>query len=132
MPVLNDFDFLERNETATDHFFQVGKKCIQLFFAVDDLDHDRQIHRETKNFRGVNAAGRAETHRPAQHGRAGEMPLARFEHDRFVKRLMFPPVAFADEDPQQHRVFWDLHGVLFVDQRCAEMSEPDGDQTESE
>ena len=69
------------------------------------LDHHRQVHREPQNLGSVNAAGRAETHRAAQDGRAGEMQLARFEHDRLVKRLVLPAIAFPDVDAQQKSVF---------------------------
>jgi len=33
----------------------------------------------------------AKAHRPAQHGGAGKMHLARFEHDCFVKGMVIVP-----------------------------------------
>ena len=46
----------------------------------------------------------------AQHGGAGQMQLARLQHDRLVQRQLLELVVLAEEDAQQHRVAWDLHG----------------------
>jgi hypothetical protein len=47
----------------------------------------------------------SKSHRPAQHGRPGEMDIAGFEHNGFIKRPTLPAsVVFADEDAQPHRV----------------------------
>jgi hypothetical protein len=53
--------------------------------------------------------GFAKTHWPAQNGRARELRFARGEHDGFVKRFVFPAVAFADENSEQNCVSWSLH-----------------------
>jgi hypothetical protein len=37
------------------------------------------------------------------------MQLARLQHDRFVERLVVPPVALADEYPQQHGFMGQVH-----------------------
>ena len=52
----------------------------------------------------------AEAHRPAQHGGAGKLHLARLEHDRLVERQMAGLVVLADEDAQQHGVAGERHG----------------------
>ena len=87
----------------------MGQESLHLFLRVDDLDHHRQIHRKAQNLGGVNAARGAEAHRPAQHGRAGEMQFARLEHDRLVERLVLPAIAFADKNAQERGVFRKLH-----------------------
>ena len=46
---------------------------------------------------------------PAQNGDARQMHFAGFEHDGFVERLVFPAVAFANENSQQHRFVRNLH-----------------------
>ena len=52
----------------------------------------------------------AVAHRPAQHGRAGKVHLARLENDRLVKRLPLEPVVLAEEYPEEDGVFGNLHG----------------------
>jgi len=44
VPIVDDLDLLERHEAATYHFLERGKQGIHLFFAIDDFDHDRQVH----------------------------------------------------------------------------------------
>ena len=46
----------------------------------------------------------AEAHRSAQHGGAGEVHLARLEHDRLVERQVLELVVLAEEDAQQDGV----------------------------
>ena len=59
----------------------------------------------------MQPAGMSESHRPAQHRRPGEMDIARFAHDRFVKRSALAPVVFADEDAQEHCVAREGHDL---------------------
>jgi len=44
---------------------------------------------------------------PRKERRAGQSQPPRLQHDRFVKRLMVPAVALADEDSQQIALFGD-------------------------
>src|SRR4029453_13867695 len=78
----------------------------------DYLNDDRQIHREPKNLGGMDATGRAESHRTAQDSGTGKMKFACLEDDRFVKRLVLPTVAFAHVNAQQNGVFGKLHEDL--------------------
>ena len=43
LSVLKDSHFLQGNETAAHHLFELGQKGLDLLLAVDDLDHDRQV-----------------------------------------------------------------------------------------
>jgi hypothetical protein len=52
----------------------------------------------------------AEAHRAANDRGASKMGRAGLENDRLVKRTMLKPGVFADEDPQKHRVAWEIHG----------------------
>ena len=96
-------------QAAAHHLVEHGQEGLDLLLAVHDLDHQRQVHREPEDFGGVQAAGLAEAHRPAQDRGAGQVQLARLQDDGFVERLVFPAVAFADEDSQQNRFVWNLH-----------------------
>src|SRR5271156_2825621 len=57
----------------------------------------------------MQVARSAKAHRPAQHSRAAELQLARFQHDSLVQRMMVRALALADENSEQHRIAWDLH-----------------------
>src|SRR5262245_33720223 len=56
----------------------------------------------------------AEAHRAAQHCRASEMHLARFEHDRLVERLMARLVVLANENAEQHGIAGERHGQIHL------------------
>jgi len=118
--IMQHLHFFQSNEAAADHFVQRRQKGVDLFLAIHDFNDERQIRREPQNFRGVQAAGLAKAHRPAQHCRAGEMLFAGGQHDGFVKRLVFPAVAFADENPQQDGVSWNLHNQFLVNRETHE------------
>ena len=45
----------------------------------------------------------------AQHRRAGELHLARLQHDRLVERKMTVPVVLAEEDAEKDGVVGKLH-----------------------
>src|SRR5450432_4460831 len=92
--VMDDLDLLQGNEPAAQHLVEEWEERLHFLLRVDDFDHHRQIHRESQDLGGVNAAGRAKPHGPAEHGRASKMKFARSPHDRFVKRLMLPTMAF--------------------------------------
>src|SRR5689334_25270523 len=51
----------------------------------------------------------AEAHRAAQHRGAGQMQLARLEHDGLVERPAVGLVVLADEDAEQRLLARDLH-----------------------
>ena len=38
--VLDDFNVGHRDQTLSDHLVQCGKKALDIFFGVDDLDQD--------------------------------------------------------------------------------------------
>ncbi len=59
----------------------------------------------------------AEAQWPAEHGGAREVVLARLHDDRLVERLMLVPLVLAEEDPQQHRILGQLHGVRLPSDR---------------
>src|SRR3989442_4709029 len=108
-PVIDRLDLLHRQQSAAHHFVEHRQEPLNLFFAIDNFDDQRQVHREPENFRGVQPTRLAEAHWPAQHGRASQVHFARFEHDGFVARLVMPAVALADESAQQDRVVGNLH-----------------------
>src|SRR5258708_36954753 len=132
--VLVDLDLLERDESAADHALDHGEEGADFFLAVDDFDHEGQVHRQPENFCGVNAAGGAEAHRPAQDRGPGEARLAGLEHDRFVERAMFKAIAFADEDAQQQGVAGDgiRHSSGAAEHGSGQVSEPDGHEAEDD
>ena len=60
----------------------------------------------------MQPAGMSKSHRPAQHRRPGEMDIARFEHNGFIKRpALRASVVFADEDAQEHCVAREGHDL---------------------
>ena len=67
----------------------------------------------------MHAARFAETDRPAQRRRAGQMHFARSQNDRFVKRPVVEAVALADVDAQGSRFLWDVHYPTFLPARLA-------------
>ena len=87
-----------------------GKERIDLFPRVDDFDDDRQILRQAKNLRGVDAGGVTETDLAAQHRRAGKVHLPRFQDDSFIQRQRPVLVIFAEKDAEQDGVMRNLHG----------------------
>src|SRR5579863_4239867 len=107
--VAQHLHLLEGDETARHHLLEHRHERLDVVLAVDDLDHDRQILRQAQDLGGMQAARLAVAERPTQHGRAGEMQLARLQYDRLVERLAAVLVALAAEDPQQHRILGDLH-----------------------
>src|SRR6185369_3196474 len=118
-------DLVHRYHPASHHSVEHPKERLDLFLTVHDFDDHRQVHRKTKNLGRVEAAGFAKAHRTAQHRCAGQVHLARLEHDGFVERLVLPTVAFADKDAQQNCVVRNLH-VSFLS--CARDSPPAGRQ----
>src|SRR5215470_14498110 len=95
--IFDHFDPLQGDKSASDHSVQHWQELIDSLLRVHNLDHDWQVHGETEDFRSVQAAGFAETHRTAQNGRTGEVKFARLEHNGFVQRVMLPAIAFADK-----------------------------------
>ena len=79
-----------------------------LILRVDDLDNDGVIQRELQDFLGVDAGGFAEPHEATQHGRTGQVQLARLFDDHLVEWVVIVLVRFTDENAQEG-VFRDLH-----------------------
>src|SRR5438874_8347047 len=77
LTILQDLYLLQGDQAARHHAIQDGQECIDVVLAVDDLDQQRQVFREPQDFGRVEAARLAEAHGAAQHGGAGQMPLAR-------------------------------------------------------
>lgn len=77
---------------------------LNLFGQIHDLDDHRRVGGKLEDFCGVHAAGLSEAERAAQHGGAGEMQLAGFHHDGFVKRLVAVAVGVTDENAQQRGI----------------------------
>src|SRR3989442_201661 len=101
-PVIDHLDLLHRQQSAAQHLLEHRQELLNLYFAIDNFDDQRKVHREPQNFRGVQPTRLAEAHSPAQHSRASEVQFARFEHDSIVERLVSTAVDFTDGDEQQH------------------------------
>jgi hypothetical protein len=132
VPIFNYLDTFQRYHPAAHHSFQRRQESVDLLFAIDDFNDDRQIHREPQNLCGVHSTRYPETHRAAQNGRAAEMRFARFQYNRFVKRFVIPAIAFADENPQQHRITWNFHSrkmLRLIEEHREMIAEPDGEET---
>ena len=86
-----------------------GRKASIFSGVVDDLDDHRQVLRQAQDLGRVDAAVGAVAEVAAQHGGAGEVPLARRLHDRLVERLVVIAVAVADEDSQQLGALRQMH-----------------------
>jgi hypothetical protein len=74
------------------------------------LSHQREVFRKPQDLGGVKPAGCTKTHWAAQNGSSGKVQLTCLEHDGFVQRRSAEFIIFANENPEQQRLFWDLHG----------------------
>src|SRR6185437_3645911 len=110
--VVDDAYLLDGDEAARHHAVECRQKRFNSRFGIDDFDDHWQIVRELEDLGGMQDARLAEADRAADHGGAGKACFARLEHERFIERQVAVPVLFADEDAQQCRVFWNLHGIL--------------------
>ena len=119
--VFDDFDRFQRYQAAGEHLIQDRQEGLDLLLAIHDLDHQRQVQGEPQDFGGVEAAGFSETHGATQYRGTGEVQFARLQHDGLVERLVFPPVAFTDEDSQEHGFVRKLHSRFRVEgYRCVD------------
>src|SRR5207245_3051379 len=85
---------------------------VDALLAVDHLDHQREILRQSEDAGGVEVALGTEALDGAQHRRPGDALLAQAPHDGLVQRLAVPRVGLADEDPQQLALALELHTAL--------------------
>lgn len=106
---MDDFDFLQCDQTATHHRFERGQEGVDLVLGVHDLDDERQIGGEAQNLGGVQAAGLAKTHRAAQDSGTGEIGFAGLKDNCFVEWLVFAAVGFAEIDAELNGVLGELH-----------------------
>jgi hypothetical protein len=51
-------------------------------------------------------------HGTAQHRGACQTVLSRGQYNRLIERLALKAMIFANEDTQEHSVFWKLHDYL--------------------
>jgi hypothetical protein len=58
--VLNYLRLFDRYKPAFHHFIEYGRQCIDLLFAVDDLDNNRKILGNGKEMPSVQPAGSSE------------------------------------------------------------------------
>ena len=107
--VLQHLHIFERNQAVEHHYVQMRQQAIEFLFGIDDFDDHRQVHRKPQNFRCVQVTVGAETHWTTQDRGASQPKFARLQHNRFVKRLVMPAVAFADEDAEQFSTFRNFH-----------------------
>ena len=79
----------------------------------------------------MQPARMAVAHRPAQHGGAGQVHLARLQDDRLVERLMAVPVVLPDKDRSNVACFGICIGHLSaVDSGGGDMAEPYRDKAQ--
>src|SRR6185437_4833515 len=109
LAILQHLHLLDGDEAAAHHAVEQRQEGVDSLLPVDDLDHHRQILAEPEHLGGMQPARMAEAHRPAQNRGAGQVLLARLQHDRLVERQMLMMVILADEDAQQHGVAGNLH-----------------------
>ena len=55
----------------------------------------------------------SKTHWSAQNGCACQLQFACFEDNRLVQRLVLLTITFAEKNPQENRVFWNLHACFY-------------------
>src|SRR5690242_8392885 len=112
--VLQDMDVLQSHQPAVrvHHAVEHGKEGGDLLRAVDDLDDQRQVAGEAQDLGAVQMARMAKAQTAAQHGGAGDVRLARLEHDCLVERLAVVAIVLADEDAQKLRLLGKLHKRL--------------------
>src|SRR3954453_10221748 len=101
LAVLEHLHLLQRHEAPRHHPVEHRQEGVHLILAVDDLDDERQVLREAEDLRGMHPAGMPETHAATQHGRPGEMHLARLHHDALVERPAIAAVILADEGSEE-------------------------------
>src|SRR4051794_11491508 len=107
--VRDDFDALEGDETVGHHGVDLGQDGSDPVLLVDDLDEHGQVGRERQDPRGVEVVAGAETLDPADHRRPGQTSIAQQMDDRLVQRPPMPAVGFADVDPGEQALTFDLH-----------------------
>jgi hypothetical protein len=56
VPVLKDFDLFQGHQAIVHHFVEHRQEGVDLLFAVDDVDDQRQVHRQAHNFVRVHVA----------------------------------------------------------------------------
>src|SRR5262245_61308712 len=108
--VLQHLHLLDRHKPARHHFVKHRQEGVDPVLTVDDLDHHRQVLRQTQELGSVEAARMTEADRAAQHGRAREVQLACLQHDRFIEREVAEPVVLTKKDSQQCGVAGKRHG----------------------
>ena len=102
--MMDNLHLLEGHEAAAHHFIERGKNEFT-FSSVSTISMTIGRSIESRRIFAVwMRLAAPKTHRSAQHGRAGQMQFARLEHDRLIKRLMMPAIAFAEKDSQENRV----------------------------
>src|SRR5260221_4029491 len=109
LAVANDRYLFQGDQAAFGKLVQDRKEAVDLLLGSDDLDDHRQVLRQPQHLGGVQHAGAAKPKRPAQHGRAREMNLARPEHDRLVERPAIGLVVLANENSEQGGFLRNLH-----------------------
>ena len=68
----------------------------------------------TAVFASDEAQPHVEADRAAQDRCPRQVHFPRLQDDGFVQRKMLVFLVFPDEDPQQHRVTWNLHGYTHL------------------
>src|SRR5882724_772481 len=109
LAVLQHLHLLQRDQAAAHHAVEDRQELVDLLLALDDLDDDRQVFRQSQDLRRVQPARVAIAHWAAQDCRSRQVHLARLQHDGFVERLVLVAIIFAEEDAQQYGLVRQLH-----------------------
>ncbi len=91
----------EGHESVAEHGVEVRQEAPEVFLGVHNFDEQRQVLGKARDFCGVQMTARAETHRAAQHGRAGQAEFARLADEGLVERLVLPAIVFAEVDAEE-------------------------------
>ena len=76
----------------------MGKKFFNVFYAVNDLDHDRQIGGQVDKAGRVDATVGAISHATLEYGCSGEIKFFCFENQCSIERFSLPGIGFPDVD----------------------------------
>jgi hypothetical protein len=97
---LHDLDLLNGDQRMRRHLAQRSYDSIHSLGPVHDRDQHRQIHRQSKDCRGVNNRRSSESRNPAYH-RGAAAPLAP-EHldDRRIQCFVMVQIGLRDEDSE--------------------------------
>jgi hypothetical protein len=113
--ILKNLGSLYGDETARHHAVKDRQESVDLFLGIDDLNHDRQVLRQTQEPVGMDTTRVPESNVATQDSCAAEVHFPRLQYNRFMEGNAMKFIFLPEKNPEQDGFPWNLHFLpLFV------------------